>query len=64
MRIAAFDDGKLGVVAHDDTLVDIMELLRRYEPLAPADLLPDLITHFAELRPELERKAAAGGGRH
>ena len=63
MRIAAFDDGKLGVVAHDDTLVDITELLGRYEPLAPADLLPDLITHFAELRPELERKAAAGGGR-
>ncbi len=63
MRIAAYDDGNLGVVAHDDTLVDIAELLRRYEPLAPADHLPDLITHFAELRPELERKSAAGGGR-
>ena len=34
-----------------------------YEPLGPEDLLPDLITHFDDLRPELERRAAAGGGK-
>ncbi|MDQ3044045.1 MAG: fumarylacetoacetate hydrolase family protein [Chloroflexota bacterium] len=63
MRIAAFDDGKLGVVAHDDTLVDCTDLVQRYKPLGPADLLPDLITHFDALRPDLERRATAGGGR-
>ena len=63
MRIAAYDDAGLGVVAADDTLVDVTDLLQRYDPLGPEDLLPDLIVHFAELRPELERRATAGGGR-
>ncbi len=62
MRIAAYDDGKIGVVGSDDTVVDTTDLLQRYEPLGPADLLPDLITHFDDLRPELERRVAAGGG--
>ena len=51
MRIAAFDDGKIGVVAADDTVVDITDLLQRYDPLGPEDLLRDLISHFADLRP-------------
>jgi 2-keto-4-pentenoate hydratase/2-oxohepta-3-ene-1,7-dioic acid hydratase in catechol pathway len=63
MRIAAFDDGRLGVVGDDETVVDVSDLLQQYEPLDPADLLPDLITHFDELRPELERRVAAGGGK-
>ena len=63
MRIAAFDDARLGVVAHDDTIVDVTDLLQPYEPLGPEDLLPDLITHFQELRPELARRAAAGNGK-
>ena len=63
MRIAAFDDGRMGVVGNDETVVDITELLQRYEPLGPEDLLPDLITHVDELRPELERRVAAGGGK-
>jgi 2-keto-4-pentenoate hydratase/2-oxohepta-3-ene-1,7-dioic acid hydratase in catechol pathway len=62
MRIAAFDDGKLGVVGADGTLVDITDLLQQYEPLGPEDLLPDLITHFGDLRSELERRAATGAG--
>ena len=62
MRIAAFDDERLGVVASDDTVVDITDLLLQYEPLDPADLLPDLASHFDELKPELERRVAAGGG--
>ena len=49
MRIAAFDDARLGVVANDDTVVDVTDLLQPYEPLGPEDLLPDLITHFDEL---------------
>jgi 2-keto-4-pentenoate hydratase/2-oxohepta-3-ene-1,7-dioic acid hydratase in catechol pathway len=62
MRIAAFDGGSLGVAAADDTLVDLGDLLARYDPPGPADLLPDLIVHLDELRPELERQAAKGGG--
>ncbi|MBA2597001.1 MAG: fumarylacetoacetate hydrolase family protein [Chloroflexia bacterium] len=63
MRIVAFDDGKLGVVANDETVVDVTDLLQQFDPLGAADLLPDLITHFDELRPELDRKVAAGGGK-
>ena len=63
MRIATFDDARMGVVANDDTVVDVTDLLQPYEPLGPEDLLPDLITHFDELRPELEQLAAAGNGK-
>jgi 2-keto-4-pentenoate hydratase/2-oxohepta-3-ene-1,7-dioic acid hydratase in catechol pathway len=62
MRIAAFDDARIGVVANDDTVVDVTDLLQPYEPLGPEDLLPDLITHFDNLKPELERRAATGNG--
>ena len=62
MRIAAFDDSRIGVVANDDTVVDVTDLLQPYEPLGPEDLLPDLISNFDTLRPELERRAAAGNG--
>lgn len=62
MRIAAFGDDRLGVVASDDTVVDVTDLLQPYEPLDAADLLPDLITHFEDLKPDLERRVAAGGG--
>lgn len=62
MRIAAFDGGNPGIVATDDTIVDISDLLQQYDPLGPEDHLPDLITHFDELRPELERRESEGGG--
>jgi 2-keto-4-pentenoate hydratase/2-oxohepta-3-ene-1,7-dioic acid hydratase in catechol pathway len=58
-----YDDARLGVVANDDTLVDLSDLLQQYDPLGPENLLPDLITHFDNLRPELERRVAAGGGK-
>jgi 2-keto-4-pentenoate hydratase/2-oxohepta-3-ene-1,7-dioic acid hydratase in catechol pathway len=63
MRIAAFDDHRIGIVTPDETMVDITGLVDQYEPLGPEDLLPDLITHFEELRPELDRMATAGGGK-
>jgi 2-keto-4-pentenoate hydratase/2-oxohepta-3-ene-1,7-dioic acid hydratase in catechol pathway len=63
MRIATFDGGSTGIVASDDTVVDIGDLLQRYDPLGPEDALPDLIAHVDELRPELERRAEAGGGK-
>jgi len=62
MRIAVFDDQRIGIVGNDDTMVDITPLVERYEPLGPEDYLPDLITHFEDLRHELERLAAAGAG--
>lgn len=63
MRIAVFDGGKPGIVASDDTVVEIGDLLDQYEPLGPENLLPDLITHFDDLKPELERRVEAGGGK-
>lgn len=62
MRIASFGEGRIGVVASDDTVVDVTDLLHQFEPLGPEDLLPDLITHVEQLRPELESRAAAGRG--
>lgn len=63
MRIVAFDDHRIGVVGNDDTVIDITHLVESYEPLSPADLLPDLITHFSELEPQLGDLVHAGGGR-
>ena len=63
MRIAVFDDHRFGVVGNDSTMVDITDLVERYDPLGPEDYLPDLIAHFQELRPELVKLAAAGGGK-
>jgi 2-keto-4-pentenoate hydratase/2-oxohepta-3-ene-1,7-dioic acid hydratase in catechol pathway len=62
MRIAVFDGGKTGIVATDDSLVAIDDLLEAYDPIGPEDHLPDLIAHFEELRPELEKRAQSGGG--
>lgn len=62
MRIAVFDDGKTGIVAADNTIVGIDDLLQRFDPPGNEFVLPDLITHFEELRPELDQRHAAGGG--
>lgn len=62
MRIASFDDGRIGVVGTDESVHDVTDLLQQYDPLGPQDLLPDLISHFDELRPELERRSSSGGG--
>lgn len=62
MRIAAFDGGRTGIVANDDTVVEIGDLLQRYDPLGPEDIIPDLTAHYSELRPELERRESEGGG--
>jgi 2-keto-4-pentenoate hydratase/2-oxohepta-3-ene-1,7-dioic acid hydratase in catechol pathway len=63
MRIVAFDDDRIGIVGNDETVVDVTDLMQQFEPIESADLLPDLITHYEQLRPELERLAAAGGGK-
>lgn len=63
VRIACFDDGRLGVVATDNTVVDVSDLLAVYDPLGPEDLLPDLINNFDALKEELERRTSRGGGK-
>ncbi|MFW6075311.1 MAG: fumarylacetoacetate hydrolase family protein [Chloroflexota bacterium] len=62
MRIAIFDEYRMGLVARDDTVVPIDDLLEQYNPPGPEFLLPDLITHWEELRGELEQRNQAGGG--
>ncbi len=63
MRIVMFDGNNIGIVGGDETIVDISDLVQRYDPLGPEDLLPDLINHYDELKDELEARAAAGGGK-
>jgi len=63
MRIAAFDDARIGVIGNDETVVDITDLLQQFDPLGPQDHLPDLISHFDALRPELDSRVAHGGGK-
>lgn len=62
MRIAVFDDGKTGIVASDDTVVGIDDLLQGFDAPGSEHTLPDLITHFEELKPELQRRESEGGG--
>lgn len=62
MRIATYDGERTGIVASDDTVVDIGDLVRRFAPLGPEHVLPDLITHYDELEGELKDRADAGGG--
>ena len=59
MRIAAFDGGTPGIVAADDTIVGIEDLLQQYDPLGPDDHLPDLITHVQRAA---SRAGAPGDG--
>lgn len=53
----------MGVIGQDETVVDITDLVQQFDPIGPEDMLPDLITHFDELRSELEARVAAGGGK-
>lgn len=62
MRIVAFDEQQIGVVATDETVIGLNDLLARFDPLGPEDLLPDLISHIDELQPELNQLIAKGGG--
>lgn len=63
VRIAMYDDDRIGVVTADDKVVELNDLLEQYRPLGPEDLLPDLITHFDELKGEIESRAASGQGK-
>jgi 2-keto-4-pentenoate hydratase/2-oxohepta-3-ene-1,7-dioic acid hydratase in catechol pathway len=62
MRIAMYDDNRIGVVARDDTVVEVGDLLEQFSPLGPEDLLPDLISNFEKLKSELNARSERGGG--
>lgn len=62
MRIVMYDDQQPGIVASDETIVSIRDLVDTYNPPGPEFYLPDLITHWGELRAELEQRESAGGG--
>lgn len=63
MRIAMYDNDRIGVVTANDTVVEMNDLLEQYRPLGPEDLLPDLINHFDELKGEIENRSSSGQGK-
>ncbi|MEX2431400.1 MAG: fumarylacetoacetate hydrolase family protein [Dehalococcoidia bacterium] len=61
MKLAYFDDYRLGVVK-DDHLVDVTDLVQEIPHVGPHDLISRLIEAFDQYRPRLEQAAAGGEG--
>jgi 2-keto-4-pentenoate hydratase/2-oxohepta-3-ene-1,7-dioic acid hydratase in catechol pathway len=61
MKLAFFDDFKLGVVKGDN-VVDVSAAVAGVPHLGPHDLINGVIARFAELRPKLEEAAARSAG--
>jgi 2-keto-4-pentenoate hydratase/2-oxohepta-3-ene-1,7-dioic acid hydratase in catechol pathway len=59
MKLAFFDDYKLGVVKGDG-IVDVTAAVRDIPHLGPGDLINGVIARFAEYRPKIEAAAASG----
>jgi len=59
MKIAFFDDWKLGIVSGDG-IVDVMEAVKDIPRLGPHDLINGVIADFATWRGKLETAAAKG----
>ena len=62
MKLAFFDDYKLGVVK-GDSIVDVSSAVRDIPHLGPHDLINGLIAKFGEYRKRLEDAAASGSGK-
>ncbi len=60
MKLAFFDDVKLGVVK-GETIVDVSAVVRDIPHTGPGDLISGLIARFADYRGRLE-SASAGPG--
>src|SRR4051794_18878385 len=60
MKLAFFDDYKLGVVK-GDSIIDVSAAVRDIPHLSPADLINGLIARFGEYRKRLEDASASGG---
>lgn len=61
MRVAMYDDDRIGIVTEGDQVVELNALLERFNPLGPEDLLPDLVSHIDELRDEIAAISSGGG---
>ena len=61
MKLAYFDDYKLGVVK-GDTVVDVTAVVQNIPHTGPHDLINGVIERFAEYRGKLEDAAAKGKG--
>ena len=61
MKIAFFDDWKLGIVK-GDAVVDVSAVVKDVPHLGPHDLINGVIERFASLRKPLEDAAAKGTG--
>ncbi len=59
MKIAFYDDWKLGVV-QGGPIVDVMDAVRAIPHLGPHDLINGVIADFAACRPRIEAAVAAG----
>jgi 2-keto-4-pentenoate hydratase/2-oxohepta-3-ene-1,7-dioic acid hydratase in catechol pathway len=68
MKLAFFDDFKLGVVKGDAivdvsrVVVDVSRVVADIPRLGPQDIIRGVIERFAELRPRMESAAAQGQG--
>src|ERR1700758_668985 len=60
MKLAFFDDFKLGVVK-GDTIVDVSSVVRDISHTDPGNLISGLIERFAAYRPRLQDAANAQG---
>ena len=61
MKLAYFDDFKLGVVK-GDRIVDVGAVVRDIPHLGPQDLMGGLIARFADYKTKLEQAAAREQG--
>jgi 2-keto-4-pentenoate hydratase/2-oxohepta-3-ene-1,7-dioic acid hydratase in catechol pathway len=61
MKILYFNDFRLGVLK-DDTVVDVMDVVRDIPHTGPHNLINGLIERFADYRAKLEKAAAQGKG--
>ena len=61
MKLAFFDDFKLGVVK-GDAIVDVSSVVADIPRLGPQDVINGVIARFAEFRPRLEEAAARAAG--
>jgi len=61
MKLAFFDDYKLGVVK-GDSIVDVSAAVRDIPHLGPHDLINGLIARFADYKKKLEDAASTGKG--
>ena len=60
MKLAFFDDFKLGVVK-GDSIVDVSAVVRDIPHTGPGDLISGLIAHFDTYRGKLEAASAGAG---